>query len=74
MVSLLGRVETPKPLSLEHPGKAEATERPAEVSTSEPWPAAALPDQWPSLPEPYLHVARHKLDGENLPSSTDSRN
>ncbi|CAG9781799.1 unnamed protein product [Diatraea saccharalis] len=65
------RIETPKPLSLECPAKtSETTERPAEVTTSE-WPAGT-PSEWAALPEAYVH--RHKIDGENLPSSTDSRN
>ncbi|XP_048488335.1 protein Teyrha-meyrha isoform X1 [Plutella xylostella] len=77
------RMETPKPLSLECPTKLpEGPERPADVTTSEPWPASvagATPlappaDTWPALADPYLHVTRHKLDGENQPSSTDSRN
>lgn len=69
------RIETPKPLSLECAAKAEGAERPAEVSTSE-WAAAApAPDAWPALAaEAYMQAARHKLEGENLPSSTDSRN
>ncbi|XP_014366152.2 uncharacterized protein LOC106716981 isoform X2 [Papilio machaon] len=61
------RIETPKPLPLEC-SKGEPTERPAEVSTSE-W----APADWSALQDPYLH-ARHKPEGENLPSSTDTRN
>ncbi|KAL4717825.1 hypothetical protein ACJJTC_000974 [Scirpophaga incertulas] len=68
--TVVNRMETPKPLSLECPGKSETAERPAEVTTTE-WPAAA-PTEWATLPEAYVH--RHKLDGENLPSSTDTRN
>ncbi|KAJ8737397.1 hypothetical protein PYW07_000668 [Mythimna separata] len=71
------RIETPKTVSVECPAKAgESAERPAEVSTSEGWGAGAgAPgDAWPALAaEAYLQ-ARHKLDGENLPSSTDTRN
>ncbi|XP_063392784.1 uncharacterized protein LOC134678243 [Cydia fagiglandana] len=70
------RIETPKPLSLECAPKTESAERPAEVSTSE-WAAGApaARDSWPAIAaEAYAHAARHKLDGENLPSSTDSRN
>lgn len=74
---LVGRIETPKPLSLEC-AKGEGAERPAEVTTTEPWgagPPTAAPDAWPALAaEAYIQAARHKLDGENLPSSTDSRN
>ncbi|XP_063837756.1 E3 ubiquitin-protein ligase RNF220 [Ostrinia nubilalis] len=66
------RIETPKPLSLECTPKSDVSERPAEVSTSDAWAAAgAPPDGWQLAPESYV---RHKLDGENLPSSTDSRN
>lgn len=66
------RIETPKSVSVECPAKTENVERPAEVSTTE-W--AAAPDAWPALAaEAYMQAARHKMDGENLPSSTDSRN
>lgn len=80
------RIETPKPLSLEcAPKLSEATERPAEVTTTEPWPASvqaavstptvSTADPWPVMAtEAYLHAARHKIEGENIPSSTDSRN
>lgn len=79
------RIETPKPLSLEcTPKLNETNERPAEVTTSEPWStsvpgvASAAPtsvDSWPVIAaEAYLQAARHKSEGENLPSSTDSRN
>ncbi|XP_049885946.1 uncharacterized protein LOC126380522 isoform X3 [Pectinophora gossypiella] len=74
------RIETPKPLSLECAKTAEPAERPAEVTTSEPWPtvtsvAAPPADAWPALAaEAYIQATRHKMEGENLPSSTDSRN
>ncbi|XP_053624679.1 E3 ubiquitin-protein ligase RNF220-like isoform X2 [Plodia interpunctella] len=72
------RIETPKPLSLECGSKTEVPERPAEVTTSEGWPGApqaSATDTWPALtPDVYIHAARHKMEGENLPSSTDSRN
>ncbi|KAI5637013.1 E3 ubiquitin-protein ligase [Phthorimaea operculella] len=75
------RIETPKPLSLECAKASEPAERPPEVSTSEPWPASVASvtappaDAWPALAaEAYLQATRHKIDGENLPSSTDSRN
>ncbi|GBP94493.1 Protein Teyrha-meyrha [Eumeta japonica] len=81
------RIETPKPLALECASKLENNERPAEVSTSEPWPGSVQgvvpasggqPDAWPALAaEAYLQAqaqaARHKIE-ENIPSSTDSRN
>lgn len=60
------------------PKAAESVERPAEVSTSEAWGAGASgapADAWPALAaEAYIQAARHKIDGENLPSSTDTRN
>ncbi|XP_031767392.2 uncharacterized protein LOC113521654 isoform X1 [Galleria mellonella] len=82
------RIETPKPLSLECATKSgEGSERPAEVSTTEAWaappahpshpthPTPTPQDAWPALAaEAYIHAARHKIEGENLPSSTDSRN
>ncbi|KOB78030.1 Uncharacterized protein OBRU01_03072 [Operophtera brumata] len=69
------RNETPKPLSLECAKGGEAGERPAEVTTSEPWRAPPSADAWPALAaEAYIQATRHKIDGENLPSSTDSRN
>ncbi|XP_026315159.1 protein Teyrha-meyrha isoform X2 [Hyposmocoma kahamanoa] len=75
------RIETPKPLSLECVKALDPAERPAEVSTSEAWGGVSAgtapppPDTWPVLAaEAYLHATRHKIDGENLPSSTDSRN
>lgn len=58
----------------------ESADRPAEVSTSESWAniqnAVPTPtDAWPALAaEAYLQATRHKIEGENLPSSTDSRN
>lgn len=77
----LFRIETPKPLSLECVKALDPAERPAEVSTSEAWGGVSTgtapppPDTWPALAaEAYLHATRHKIDGENLPSSTDSRN
>ncbi|KAF9413167.1 hypothetical protein HW555_008521 [Spodoptera exigua] len=74
------RIETPKSLSLEPtPKAAESVERPAEVSTTEAWGGAGAPaaatDAWPALAaEAYIQATRHKIDGENLPSSTDTRN
>lgn len=74
------RIETPKPISLESSTKCgEGGDRPAEVTTSEPWGGnssnAPPTDAWPALAaEAYIHATRHKIDGENLPSSTDSRN
>lgn len=74
------RIETPKPLALECTKTCEGLERPAEVTTSEPWPATATAtatptDAWPTLAaEAYIQATRHKIDGENIPSSTDSRN
>ncbi|XP_026730550.1 uncharacterized protein LOC113495801 isoform X2 [Trichoplusia ni] len=71
------RIETPKSLECT-PKAAEGAERPAEVTTTEAWagPAGhAAPDAWPTLAaEAYIQATRHKMDGENLPSSTDSRN
>ncbi|KAJ0183726.1 hypothetical protein K1T71_000149 [Dendrolimus kikuchii] len=74
------RIETPKPISLENTPKCmEGGDRPAEVTTSEPWGGNASnappTDAWPTLAaEAYIHATRHKVEGENLPSSTDSRN
>lgn len=67
-------------MSLESTPKAtESVERPAEVSTTEAWGGAGAPtaatDAWPALAaEAYIQATRHKIDGENLPSSTDTRN
>ncbi|CAD0194290.1 unnamed protein product [Chrysodeixis includens] len=71
------RIETPKSLECT-PKVAEGAERPAEVTTTEAWAGPAghgAPDAWPTLAaEAYIQATRHKMDGENLPSSTDSRN
>lgn len=60
---------------------SEHADRPAEVSTTESWsgsagqPTSRTTEGWPTLAaEAYLQATRHKIDGENLPSSTDSRN
>lgn len=72
---LFYRNETPKSLSLECAKGGEAEERPVEVTTTEPWGAPPSVDAWPALAaEAFIQATRHKIDGENLPSSTDSRN